>query len=250
MDYGLWTQLMDGGDVAAIIPAAGIGRRFCGPTQKLFVRLDGLPLLVHTLRVMQRSPAVHWIVLVVRAGEERHVTALVRHQRLGKVSFVCAGGASRAASVAKGFAALPDAAQWVLVHDAARPCLSATLIQHAVAAAQRHGAVACGLPATLTVKAVDQRGRVQRTLDRSQLWLIQTPQVFRRAWFAQALARAGRRLERFSDDAALVEAAGYPVRIISGDPFNLKVTTHADLVLAEAVLRWRKSHGRSVAGNR
>ena len=230
---------MGGGDVAAIVPAAGIGKRFGGAVQKPFVRLEGLPLLAQTLRVLQRSPAIRWIVVVVRAGEESRVSALLKPHRLTKISAVCAGGASRTASVVKGFRVLPEAARWVLVHDAARPCVSGALIERAVDAAQRWGAIACGLPAMLTVKEADRRGRVRRTLDRSRLWFVQTPQVFRRDWFAQALRRRRRRLDQFPDDVAILEAAGFPVRMISGDPLNLKVTTREDFVLAEAILRSR-----------
>ena len=226
-------------DVAAIVPAAGMGKRFGGAIQKPFVKLGGLPLLVQTLRVLQNSPTIRWMVVVVRAGEEARVAALLKPHRLTKISSICPGGASRADSVAKGFRVLPDAAQWVLVHDAARPCVSAALIKRVVGAAHRYGAVACGLPAMLTVKEADSRGRVRRTLDRSRLWLVQTPQVFRRDWFAQALRRGRRRLDQFPDDVAILESAGFPVRMIPGDPLNLKVTTREDLVVAEAILTSR-----------
>lgn len=106
--------------------------------------------------------------------------------------------------------------------------------------AKRHGAVACGLPASLTVKAVDERKKVRLTLDRDALWFVQTPQVFRRDWFADALGQANGTLDTFPDDAAVVESAGYTVRMIPGDPLNIKVTTREDLVLAEAILGKRR----------
>ena len=153
----------------------------------------------------------------------------------------CDGGASRAESVAKGFALVPKEAGWVLVHDGARPCVTPQVIRRAVASARRWGAVACGLPSALTLKAVDEQGVVRVTLDREHIWAMQTPQVFRREWFAEALARIGGRLDGCSDDVAVLEAAGFPVRVVPGDPLNLKVTMREDLLVAEAILTHRRS---------
>ncbi len=230
-------------EVAAIVPAAGAGRRFGGTVSKPFALLDHRPLLVHTLTALQESQAIRWVIPVVRAEELAQVRALLARHRMTKVQPPCVGGSSRGASVARGFAALPAGARWVLVHDGVRPCVSQSLIGEAVRAAQRYGAVACGLPSSVTIKAVDERAEVRLTLDREQLWCVQTPQVFRRDWFAQALARADHSLDHFPDDAALVESAGFRVRMIHGDPLNLKVTTPDDLVLAEAILARRDGRG-------
>ena len=233
-----------GGDVAAIVPAAGIGRRFGAGTRKPFARLNGSPLLLHTLQALQHSSEISWIVLVVRARERAQAAALLKHHRITKALAPCLGGSSRAESVAKGFAVVPSAAQWVLIHDGARPCVSRALIQRAIREARRHGAVACGLPAMLTVKAVDAQREVRLTLERDSLWFVQTPQVFRRDWFARALGQADHQLNRFPDDAAIVESAGFRVRMIPGDPLNLKVTRREDLVLAEAILKNRRENSK------
>ena len=223
-------------DVAAVIPAAGAGQRMGGATPKVLLALRGEPMLVHTVRAFQDSPAIRWVIVVVRQEDASAVRTLLKRVGITKALEPCLGGASRAESVAKGVAAVPPEAGWVLVHDAARPCVTLPLIEQAVQAARRDGAVACGLPAMLTVKAADERGGVRVTLDRDQLWFAQTPQVFRRDWFVEALARAAGRLESFPDDAAVVESAGCPVRMIPGDPLNIKVTTPEDLLLAEAIL--------------
>jgi 2-C-methyl-D-erythritol 4-phosphate cytidylyltransferase len=234
--------------VAAIVPAAGAGRRVGGSTGKLWRPLRGRPLILHALRVLQRSPAIRWIIPVVRAGDCDRMRRLARRHGITKALPPCTGGASRAESVARGFAAVPPEAGWVLVHDGARPCLTRRLVEEAIRAGRRHGAAACGLPAALTVKAVDERRRVRATLDRSRLWFVQTPQVFRRAWLAEALSRADGALARCPDDAAVVERAGFPVRMIPGDPLNIKVTTRADFMLAETILsarsRWPIADGQ------
>lgn len=226
-------------DVAAIVPAAGAGKRLGGRTRKLFVSLAGVPLLVHTLRALQASPAVRWILPVVRADEQAHVLRLVRRHRITKALPPRLGGRSRAESVARGFAALPQEATWVLIHDGGRPCVSRRLIERVIRSAKRYGAVACGLPASLTVKAVDDTGGVRLTLDREHLWFVQTPQVFRRDWLSHALQRVDGTLQQFPDDAAILESAGFHVRMILGDPLNLKVTTRDDLLLAEAIMTSR-----------
>ena len=229
--------------VGVIVPAAGAGRRMEAKTPKPFLALGGQPLVAHALRALQESPLVRWIVLVVQPQNRHMAEQLLARCRITKALPPCDGGRSRAESVAKGFAALPPEAAWVLVHDAARPCLDRRLIKRSVDAAKRHGAVACGLPATLTVKAADETCDVRLTLDRSHLWFVQTPQVFRRDWFAEALARAGHRLDQFPDDVAILEAAGFPVRMVPGNPLNVKVTTRDDLVLAEAILASRDGRG-------
>lgn len=220
--------------VAAIVPAAGASRRF--GANKLWRPVAGAPLLVHALRVLQQHPSIRWIILPTRATDRRRVEVMLKRHGITKTT-LCVGGASRAESVAKAFAEIPAAADWVLVHDGARPCLSRAVLTRSLKAAARNGAVACGLPASLTVKSVDRRGRVEQTLDRNRLWFVQTPQIIRRDWFAKALAETNGTLARYPDDVSIVEAAGFPVRMILGDPLNIKVTTKEDMVLAEAILR-------------
>ena len=227
------------GAIGVVVPAAGRGERLGGRMAKAFVLLAGRPLVCHTLAAFQRAPQVSSVVLVVRSEDQARMQQLVRHERFTKVRAVVLGGASRAVSVTRGVAALPAEARWVVVHDAARPCVTPALIATIIQQVKRHGAVACGLRSPVTVKAVDAHDQVRLTLDRESLWLIQTPQAFRRDWFADALANVNGTLEGFPDDVAILEWAGFPVRVVPGDPLNIKVTTSEDLLLAETILRSR-----------
>ena len=223
-----------------MIPAAGSGLRFGTRMPKAFVTVAGAPLVIQTLRAFQASPEIEWIVVAAPPAHHARLRRLVARQRVKKLHAVVAGGPNRSASVAAGVAALPPEAEWVMIHDGARPCVTPSLIRSTVQAVKRFGAVACGLPAPMTVKAVDAHHAVRLTLERDSLWCVQTPQAFRRAWLEQALALAGRGLEQFPDDAAILEWAGFPVRMIPGDPLNIKVTTKDDLIVAEAILKRRR----------
>ena len=231
----------DTGNVAAVVPAAGLGKRFDRHDRKLFVTLLRQPLLAHTLRGLQASASIRWIQVVAQPKEHKRIQALIHRYRITKALPMCAGGDSRSASVARGIAALPRQARWVLVHDGARPCVTLPTIERTLRAAKRTGAAVCALPALVTVKAV-KRGFVKKTLNRRSLWFIQTPQAFRRDIIVGSLERFRASLKQFPDDAALVEAAGHRVRVVLGEPFNLKVTTKEDLVLAEAILKYRAKH--------
>lgn len=228
-------------NVAAIVPAAGLGRRLGQRTPKSFIRLGDRPLVAHALCVLQESPVIQWIILVVHEAKQKQARELVRRYQITKALTPCIGGYSRAESVAAGMAQLPRGARWVLIHDGARPCLSLALVRRAVHFGKRFGAVACGLPAMLTVKTVNQQGEVTATLKRDSLWFVQTPQVFRRDWFVSALEQADLSRGSFPDDAAILESAGFRVRMIPGDPLNLKVTGKEDLLLAQAILRSRQA---------
>lgn len=225
--------------VGVVIPAAGRGERLKSRLPKPFVPVSGRPLISHTLAAFQRVSAVSVIVLVARPEDHARLRQLIHRHRLTKVRAVVDGGPSRAASVSRGIAALPTGVRWVVVHDAARPCVSPKLIAESIRQARRHGAVACGLRSTVTVKAVDDQDQVRLTLDRESLWLIQTPQAFRRDWFTEALSRVNGNVDQFPDDAAILEWAGYPVRMIVGDPLNIKITTPEDVLIADNILRSR-----------
>jgi 2-C-methyl-D-erythritol 4-phosphate cytidylyltransferase/2-C-methyl-D-erythritol 2,4-cyclodiphosphate synthase len=224
-----------------IIPAAGQGRRMGGPIAKQFLPVHGTPLLVWTVRAFAEHPAIDGIVIAVAPDTVEHVRALLHDSRYAEKVRLVVGGDERQASVANAVRALPASCDVVLVHDAVRPCVSAELIGR-VADAAKQGCATAALPMQETVKVVEA-GVVKQTLDRSRLWSVQTPQGFPRAVLAQAHETMSKNLS-FTDDCSLVEALGHPVRIVQGDPRNLKVTTPADLPIVELYLASKTASSR------
>jgi len=223
----------------AIVPAAGSGARFGAELPKQYLSLAGRPLIHHTLAVLCRCPRLAR-VLVVLAPDDAH---WARHdwRDLGpKLETVYAGGATRAESVLAGLRALETAAgddDWVLVHDAARPCLSSPLLEALVddLAEDPVGGL-LAVPVADTLKRAGDDGRVAATEARDGLWQAQTPQMFRRAALLAALATTA----GVTDEAGAIEAAGLRPKLVRGDAMNLKVTYPADLALAEMILFARR----------
>lgn len=223
----------------AIVPAAGSGARFGAELPKQYLPLAGRPLIFHTLLALCRAPGIDR-VLVVLAPDDSHWS---RHdwRDLGpKLETVYTGGATRAASVLAGLRAAATAAaddDWMLVHDAARPCLSQEMIAALVGelADDPVGGL-LAVPVADTLKREDTGGRVAETVARGGLWQAQTPQMFRYATLRAALEAAG----AVTDEAAAVEAFGLRPKLVKGDATNLKVTYPADLPLAELIMQARR----------
>lgn len=228
--------------VVALVAAAGVGRRMKSSRPKTLLEIEGRPVLSWTLEAFQRHPLIDEIVLVFQPGLLKEGRALVRRHRFTKVKSIVAGGATRQVSVKNGLAAVDPRASLVAIHDGARPCVDPDSINRVLAAAERCGAAILGVPAKSTIKSVDLRGRVTKTLRRDGLWEIQTPQVFSRSLIDQAYRQKGS--SPVSDDAALVERLGCAVRVVEGSYFNIKVTTPEDMVLAAAILGARRPKGR------
>ncbi len=217
----------------AIIVAAGGGRRFGAELPKQFQLLAGRPLLAHALLAFSRTPSIEGLVLVVAPEQLERAGAIVASLRLEKPCRLCVGGGVRSDSVRAGLAALPAGIELAAIHDAARPLVTPELIARVVAAAAASGAALPALPVPDTLHA-SEAGRARAALAREGLVLAQTPQVFRVERLREAFARHDG--SALTDEVQLLEAAGEPVTIVSGDPANLKVTFPADLALAEALL--------------
>jgi 2-C-methyl-D-erythritol 4-phosphate cytidylyltransferase len=230
--------------VVAIVPAAGLGIRLSarsGGAPKQFLELDGVPILLWTLRRLAACPRVGGFVVAVRSADRDTVSAwLAREDYGGRVTLV-EGGESRHESVARALAAVGPETELVLVHDAVRPFVEAALLERVLDAAAETGAAILGLPATDTLKQVEPAtgshgSRVLATVPRERMVLAQTPQVFRAAVLREAFARAAEDGFRGSDEAVLVERLGRAITVIKGSERNLKITTPDSLELARALL--------------
>jgi len=227
--------------VTAIVPAAGGGTRLAAPLPKQYLPLAGVPMLVRTLQALLRSRRVDSLILVVPPGQEERCRTEILEPFGLDVDPMIPGGADRQASVYAGLLRAPVATDLILVHDGARPLVTTALIHAAVAAAAEVGAAVVAVPVTDTIKMADPDGRVVESPPRGRLWAAQTPQVFRAALLRQAHEAALRDGFRGTDDSALVERLGHPVQLVAGSPENLKITTTADLVLADQILRAREA---------
>jgi 2-C-methyl-D-erythritol 4-phosphate cytidylyltransferase len=223
--------------VHVLIPAAGTGRRMGADGNKQYLELGDRPILAHTLARLAALTLVDALHIIVPEGERRFCQEeVVARFALEKIRGVVAGGAERQDSVRHGLAACGAADNdIVLIHDGVRPFFPAAQIAPLLAAAAAAGAALLAIPAQDTIKEVSGE-RVVRTLDRSRLWQVQTPQAFRFAVIRAAHERARQVGFAGTDDAALVEWCGGPVAVVPGSPFNVKLTTPADLALARALL--------------
>jgi 2-C-methyl-D-erythritol 4-phosphate cytidylyltransferase len=226
--------------VVALVPAAGRGLRMGGAVPKQFLSLGGEPLIVQSLRTLQAAPVVDQIVLAVPLSDVEYCeNEIVSRHRLTKVTKVVAGGAERQDSVRYALAQVHIDTEIVLIHDAVRPFMTLQMIAEVVAAAKERGAAIIALPMRDTVKQVRTDGTIARTVDRTPLWLAQTPQAFRRDWIEAAHKKAHVEGIRATDDAFLVEWLGYSVAVVEGSGENIKVTRPEDLVIGEAILASR-----------
>ena len=213
--------------VTAIIAAGGRGERFGAGRPKQLLALGGLPILQRSVDALLRHPRINDMVVALPPELAAAPPAYLRQRE--KPLVVVEGGARRQDSVARAFARVPAGTEIVVIHDAARPLVTADLIERTVAAAAADGAAVAALRATDTVKRGDAGGHVVETLPREHVYLAQTPQAFRVGVLRDALAIEA----DATDEAALAERAGHRVRLVEGEPSNVKITTPGDLSAAE-----------------
>jgi 2-C-methyl-D-erythritol 4-phosphate cytidylyltransferase len=224
---------------AVILPAAGRSSRFGGLDKKPFLDLAGRAVWLRAADAFAGRADVCQLIVVVAPEDVASFGRRFAADVAALPADVVEGGAERFESVANALARLRPEADFVAVHDAARPCVTPPLIDAVFARAAEAGAALLAVPVADTVKRGDAAGRVTGTVPREGLWLAQTPQAFRRDWLTAAYARRDALGPGVTDDARLVEAAGHPVHLVTGSAANLKITTPDDLALAAAVLRSR-----------
>ncbi len=221
--------------VGAVIVAAGRGERM-GGVDKMFAQIAGKPVLARVVSVFEACSLIDQIVIVLGEQNLERGKKLVAEEGWSKVTDVCPGGKLRQDSVAAGLGRLKDC-HWVVIHDGARPLVTAASIEAGLEAAKETGAAVAAVPVADTIKVAADDRFVQSTPPRRSLWAVQTPQVFRSDIITEAYRKI--RVE-VTDDASAVERMGYRVKLYMGSYDNIKITTANDLALAEVI--WQK-HG-------
>ena len=234
--------------VFVIVPAAGLGTRMAPGhatpnAPKQFLALQGVPILVHSLRAFAAVPRVSFIVVAVRKPEISRMEALIAEHTLDSRVRVVEGGDTRQESVSRALKAIPaDDDDIILVHDAVRPLIDSATIERTIEAVENYGAAIVGLPAVDTIKQVERTARgaiVTATIPREYIVQAQTPQGFRWSVLRQAFSDAEADGFIGTDEASIVERSGTQVAVVLGSPANLKITHPGDLKLAEFYLQHR-----------
>jgi 2-C-methyl-D-erythritol 4-phosphate cytidylyltransferase len=222
---------------ALILPAAGRSVRFGGPRSKLQETLGGRTVVQRAVEAFLQRSDVAYVIVATTPAQPGESLPLPIESSDPRICFT-PGGQNRAESVLLALRQVPSDVEWVAIHDAARPLISQALIDRTFAAAVQYGAAVPALPVALTIKQADGPlpARVQRTVPRQSLWAMQTPQVMRRSALLAAYEKCPLPLEQVTDDAQLLELAGEEVWLVAGEERNLKITTQADLRIAEMFL--------------
>jgi 2-C-methyl-D-erythritol 4-phosphate cytidylyltransferase len=222
---------------SAIIVAAGMGKRMGANIDKLWLEVAGRPVVAHTWKKFNDASCVDEIILVVRAGMQSEFEKLAAQFKFSKPFRLVIGGAERQDSVWNGLEALSAKTEIVAIQDAARPCTTEELIAATIEAARETGAAVAAQQVTDTIKETADGKIISRTVDRSKLWSVQTPQTFRVDVIRRAILTARKKNLILTDDTAACELIGQPVRLVKGASPNPKVTVPADLPFVESLLK-------------
>jgi 2-C-methyl-D-erythritol 4-phosphate cytidylyltransferase len=225
--------------VTAVVPAAGLGRRFGDGANKQFLMLRGKPLLIWTLEALEALPEIYEIIPVLKDEDMESGIGMIEEYGISKVRRIAPGGKERQDSVFHGLKIVDDKKGVVLVHDAARPLIEPSIVATAIAHLKDCEGVVVGVPVKDTIKEIED-GQVKQTLRRDRLWSVQTPQVFRYETIYKAYERAAKESFSATDDSALVEKYGGRIRMVLGSYKNIKITTPEDFKMAELFLEMRE----------
>jgi 2-C-methyl-D-erythritol 4-phosphate cytidylyltransferase len=222
--------------VSAVVVAAGRGSRMNMDVNKQYIEICGKPVLARTLQVFQDCWLVRDIIVVANENDIIYCReSIIRKFGFDKVRAIVTGGAERQNSVYNGLLEVDKNCEIVLIHDGARPFVDEEQITECVQAACDFGAASLAVPVKDTIKKTDSRGFVQDTLERTDLWAVQTPQAFRLGLILDAHKKAADEEFTGTDDAVLAERAGHRLKLVDGSYYNIKITTREDLLIAEAI---------------
>lgn len=219
---------------AAVIVAAGDSTRMNSEKSKQMISVGGKEVIAHTLLKFEQCVLITSIVVVCRSTEKAEMEEICKREKISKLTKVVAGGKTRQESVRNGVLACSDKADYFAIHDGARPFVSDDVITRLIVTAFLLGACAPGVHMKDTVKIVDDQGKIVSTPSRESMVFVQTPQVFEKSLYLNALESAKNTKEQFTDDCSLVEFSGMDVYIIEGEYNNIKITTPEDIMLAES----------------
>lgn len=221
----------------AIILAGGTGKRMGAPTNKQFMMLDNKPIIAHTLQVFEDCRAIDGIYLVVNHKDLATLQEeILENYKFSKILKLVIGGRLRQDSVKNGLEAIDNSCEIVVIHDGVRPFLSPSMIEKSVTLMEMFDAIIPAIPVKDTIKMISKEGFVQKTLERDTLWHVQTPQTFKYNLILQAY-RDGLAKKLYGyDDATFLESLGKKVKVIEGSPYNIKITTPEDLIIARGML--------------
>lgn len=224
--------------VSAVIVSAGNSTRM-GGVNKQFLELDNMAVIAHSIKAFENCNAIDEIVVVTREEDILEIRTLCEKYGFKKVTSVVSGGATRQKSVYNGVVSTSDNADIIAIHDGARPLVTNDAILDTLEAAIEWGAATTGVRVKDTVKKINEFGEIVGTPDRSVLRFVQTPQIFKKALYIEAVSTVENSAE-FTDDCMLIEAFGRVVKFVDGDYENIKITTPEDVVIAESYLKRRR----------
>jgi 2-C-methyl-D-erythritol 4-phosphate cytidylyltransferase len=223
--------------VCAIIAAAGRGKRMGGLTPKQFLEINFKPVLAHTLEKFCQCELIDCIIIVAPKDWHQHIIEnIIEKYSIFKVNIIVNGGATRQESVYSALEAVNEEASTVVIHDAVRPVVTLNLLRKVINKGKETGAAVLAAPVYESLKKVSRK-QVDYSLSRNSVWLVQTPQVFKKDLILNAYQQAFFNSRTASDDSELVEYLGYPIHVVEGSRANIKITTPEDLKLAEILLR-------------
>ena len=225
---------------SAVILAAGKGSRFSETSPKQFFTIDGKPVLLHSALAFEESELIDEIIVVTSEDETEHCRNMLLSGGVNKLTRVVTGGDTRGKSAKNGFEAINPAAEFVAIHDAARCLITPEMIEAAFESAFVYGGAACAAVCTDTLKKTDVSDTVIETVDRKNIWLVQTPQIFNANMYRAAVYYAEKDGIDATDDCALCERLGFKIKMVDVGKTNMKITYPEDVIIAEAILKSRK----------
>jgi 2-C-methyl-D-erythritol 4-phosphate cytidylyltransferase len=221
--------------LSAIIVAAGQGLRLKAALPKPLVKIGKLPAIIYSLSILDKHPDIEEIIVVVNANNQRAIKRLIRNHSFKKIKSFVLGGRRRQDSVYNGLKMVSGNSDWVLIHDSVRPFIDCQAVRRVILAAKKTGAAILAVKPKATIKFSQKNNIVKETLDRDNLWEVQTPQVFKKELILRAYKKYG--AGKVTDDASLVEKLGVDVLIVQGRYENIKITTGEDLLFAGLIAK-------------